>query len=77
MIIYLGSITHVTSDRALTNFAYAVSCVYFVIGAARDEDPVGSGDFWPAGSGSGTFFDGFGFDLYLRKYKIIFITNKI
>ena len=25
-----------------------------------DPDPVGSGDFWPVGSGSGTFFNGSG-----------------
>ena len=35
-----------------------------------DPDPLGSGDFWPAGSG--TFFNGSGWS-----YKIIFILNKI
>ena len=30
-----------------------------------DPDPVGSGDFWPAGSGSGTFFNGSGSGSYL------------
>ena len=31
----------------------------------EDPDPVGSGDFWPAGSGSGTFYNRSGSGSYL------------
>ena len=37
----------------------------FVYVRDEDPDPVGSGDFWPAGSGAGTFFNGSGSGSYL------------
>ena len=42
------------SIETLTECNISIS-VYLVEGYTRDEDPVGSGEFWPAGSGSGTF----------------------
>ena len=36
----------------------------------EDPDPVGSGDFWPAGSGSGTFFNGSGIFFQLSQIRI-------
>ena len=58
------------TERKLLAITLAQLCqtkVTFCILLSRDEDPdpVGSGDFWPAGSGSGTFFNGSGSGSYL------------
>ena len=56
------------SIETLTECNISIS-VYLVEGYTRDEDPdpdpFGSGDFWSAGSGSGTFFIGSGTIPYL------------
>ena len=46
-----------------SNYLGGKEYIYIYIAyTVRDEDPdpVGSGDFWPAGSGSGNFFNGSG-----------------
>ena len=48
--------THYGGEKCVINKGEGGFIKEFLLGAIRDEDPGSSVDFWPAGSGSITFF---------------------
>ena len=54
------SVFHKPQDYKTNNITLITKKNLTTYSRDEDPDPVGSGDFWPAGSGSGTFFNGSG-----------------